>query len=290
MKKGISLAAFADDVIDMYVNKRMTTVDIARYYNCSDSSVGKLLEKHGIPRVYHGGNNRFSQEEKEHMKELYAQGYTTIEIGEMFHCCDNTVAKYVRKQGGELRRGVRRSHVQNHNYFHTIDTPAKAYFLGWMITDGCVVDSSRSRPDRAPTISIELHSRDKYIIDLFAQELGASVDSVHIHEKRNHAYFRFASQEMADDLAKYGVVFRKSLRNYLPTISDDLMPHLLRGIFDGNGTVTLDKRTHAAHVAYYGSEQLCLGVRQYLHDKLGMSLSKVSKSTCYHVWWSKRSE
>lgn len=271
MEKRGKIESFTETIIDMYVNQRMTTVDIARVLNCNNTSVGKLLAKNGIPRIYHGGSNRFSKEDKATMKDLYEQGYTTIEIGKMFHCCDNTVAKYIREQDGSLRRGVRRSCVKHHDYFHCIDTPAKAYFLGWMITDGCVVDPGESRPDRAPIISIELHERDKYIIELFAMELGADKEKVHIHEKKHHAYFRFASQEMADDLAQYGVVFRKSMMNYMPKISEDLMPHLLRGMFDGNGTITLDKRHGSAHIAYYGSEQLCFGVRDYLHQTLGMS-------------------
>lgn len=198
--------------------------------------------------------------------------------------CDQTVAKVLRKNNVALRRGVRRSQVEKHDYFHTIDTPQKAYFLGWMISDGSVVKSI-SRPDRARTIAFDIHNRDRHILELFANELGADESIVKYNRKRDHCYLRFTSEEMANDLERYGVVANKTWISFMPLLDDDMMPHLLRGIFDGDGTVTIDKKYGYPHFAYYGSKQICEDISEFLHQKIGLNKNKVSKTTCYHVWW-----
>jgi len=42
---------------------------------------------------------------------------------------------------------------------------------------------------------------------------------------------------MATDLEKFGVVPRKTLLTFLPSLSPELMPHLIRGIIDGDGSI-----------------------------------------------------
>lgn len=42
---------------------------------------------------------------------------------------------------------------------------------------------------------------------------------------------------MAKDLSKYGVIPRKTLVSFLPTIDDQYMNHLIRGILDGDGSI-----------------------------------------------------
>lgn len=186
-----------------------------------------------------------------------------------------------------LRKAVRRSIVKNHRYFEVIDTPDKAYFLGWMISDGSVV-RSKTRNGRSDVISIEIKSTDEYILHMFASYLDAKEGSVRKSEKRGHSHFRFASNDMSNDLSKYGVVPNKTYSAYLPNIDDDLMSHLIRGYFDGNGTIVLDKNRNYGHVGIYGTEELCSQISKYMHDVIGINDNKVSKTTCWHVWWGGR--
>lgn len=277
---------FADQIIDMYVNQKLNTVEIGKILGFDDSSIGRLLKRHGIKCIYTPNMLHATEVDMDNMCLMYELGFTTKIIGELFNMCDASVAKLLRSRGVEIKRAVRYSPVRNHDYFRNIDSIGKAYFLGWMISDGAIIES-KNRPDRALIISLEIHNDDRKILELFARELGADVSLVKTNTKRKHAYIRFASDEMANDLSKYGVVPRKSNITYLPKISDDLMPHLVRGIFDGDGTVTIDKH-NCIHFAFYGSKRICEEIRGCLHEKLGLNLTKVSKSTCYHVWWGGR--
>ena len=49
-------------------------------------------------------------------------------------------------------------------------------------------------------------------------------------------------------------------------------------------TITIDKKNQR-HIAFYGSEMICNQIAEYLHKELGINKNKVSKTTCYHVWY-----
>ena len=273
----------------MYVKHGLNTVEIAERIGCHNTSIGRLLRENGIKPWHTPSELKLSKLELDDICEKYINGMTTIEIGKEYGICDRSVANILRRNGVSVRKAARRSYVVNHDYFHSIDSMEKAYFLGWMVTDGSVIENNKSEGS-ANTIRIELQSGDKYIIEKFAEELGAPKEQVKVFNKRNHAYFSFSSKEMSDDLAQYGIVPRKTFTAYLPIVRNDLMPHLIRGVFDGNGTITYNsgphyKRKHP-RIAFYGTEELCTRVRDYLHSEIGLAQNKVSKSTCFHVWWS----
>lgn len=58
-------------------------------------------------------------------------------------------------------------------------------------------------------------------------------------------------------------------------------------MFDGDGTITIDKNGYG-HIAFYGSKTICVQISEYLNKKLGLNKNKVSKTTCYHVWYGGR--
>jgi intein-encoded DNA endonuclease-like protein len=282
-----NIAQYTDKIISMYTSDGLNTVQIAKILGCSDSSVGRLLAKNNIPRIYKPYKEKTTPKDNIEICKLYVDGMTTEEIGRMYSVTDNTIAKILRKNGVCLRKAIRRSLVTNHDYFAEIDSPDKAYFLGWMITDGSII-RSETRPDRRDIISLEIVAQDIKVLKLFANAIGAPesiVKETHTRQGNEHCYMHFTSQKMSDDLSQYGVVRRKTWTTYLPILKEELMPHLIRGIFDGNGTITIDKYGYA-RFAFFGSENLCVGIRDYLESILGFPHHKVSKSTCYHVWYS----
>ena len=119
----------------------------------------------------------------------------------------------------------------NESFFHNLDENS-AYYLGLIIADGNVF---KDETGRQASISITLNKEDEYLLFKFKEILKANTTIS--HDGRGASQFAIRSNIMANDLEKYGVIPRKSYFTYLPKVSDDLMPNLIRGIFDGDGSI-----------------------------------------------------
>lgn len=153
-------------------------------------------------------------------------------------------------------------------FFEGIDCEPKAYFLGLLIADGNIFIDNKS--GRQASISITLDSNDEYLLDTFKKLLNANTSIS--HDGRGCSQIAVRSNKMAQDLEEYGVVPRKSFETYLPNIDDSLMPHLLRGILDGDGSIKSNQtniRGRYAHaISYCGTHQLMQDIADWciVHD------------------------
>ncbi len=55
-----------------------------------------------------------------------------------------------------------RKKIYNENYFETIDSEDKAYFLGFIFADGCVTNDSKKYRYQ---LTLKLHSKDVGILE-----------------------------------------------------------------------------------------------------------------------------
>jgi hypothetical protein len=196
----------------------------------------------------------------------------------------------VLERHGVLRRGgIADYKGYDEAVFAVIDSPAKAYWLGILISDGYVIDSAANH-----TPQIGLQMADREAVEGFRDflNLKRSVIRLEPRNDRHQPMYRVTccSRRMAKDLARLGVIPRKSLHTYLPILSEDLMPHLIRGIFDGDGTVS--KRADGKIiVGFCGSERLVAEVRMWLLCRLGVSDNRVHENGAIRfVQWTHRSD
>lgn len=118
--------------------------------------------------------------------------------------------------------------------FFLTQTPHLAYVIGWLASDGCVSDRKE--------ITLTLKSTDFKIVEDIAAMIGLkkSIRKGACFDKRNsktyyNVGFSFTSKVVADELAKYGIVPRKSLTLCYPRNleTDELRRHFIRGYLDG---------------------------------------------------------
>ena len=125
----------------------------------------------------------------------------------------------------------------NHDYFSTIDMPDRAYWLGWMVTDGCVT--------RKCEIILSLQAGDAAHLELFRSAVG-SQRKITISEKPKqfgdyhwqcrNARFVVQSRRMAAHLNRLGVTPAKTGRTiYPPGIPAELRADFWRGAVEGDG-------------------------------------------------------
>ena len=134
----------------------------------------------------------------------------------------------------------RRTNYVDDNYFSNINSEEKAYILGFLIADGCV-DLKRNR------ISLKLKESDKKhlekILSILSSGYSLHKDKSKINGKTFYSYrLEIKSSVLVADLINLGVIPNKTGKEVLPLLPDDLMPHLIRGIFDGDGSISFYKR------------------------------------------------
>lgn len=160
------------------------------------------------------------------------------------------------------------------NFFDVIDNEEKAYWLGFLSSDGCVSVT----PQGGKSIIFGLHNMDEKHIYRFHESIGAPDKKVYSRLPRQaFSYTQIYSKKMVDDLIKHGCVPHKSLHLKFPTTLDDYhLRHYIRGYFDGDGSV------------YKSGGRVCckwIGTYQFLSDlKIYMIMHGCSDRPVEHTY------
>ena len=180
-----------------------------------------------------------------------------------------TISKILKDVPKYTKAKLNNPNMKEH-FFQEINCEENAYFLGLLIADGNVF---KDNTGRQASISITLDLKDEYMLQKFKEVLQA--DTSIGHDGRGCGQIAVRSNIMAEDLAKYGVVPRKSYHTYLPEISNQYMWHVLRGIFDGDGSILVkpspndDGHNRFLHcISFCGTHKLMEDISNYLYKNL----------------------
>lgn len=178
------------------------------------------------------------KEEKEYIVRLYKNKLSTPNIGKIYGVGNKPIALVLEEYGikRDQKRFARKYHL-NENYFDIIDTPNKAYCLGFLAADGCNFT-------KKSTISMSLEEDDKEILEKMRTEMGNEHPLEYLDYSNKHDFgYTYKNQyrmlifstHMCNSLCKVGIVPAKSYCLEFPEfLDDDLLPHYIRGIMDGD--------------------------------------------------------
>jgi hypothetical protein len=120
------------------------------------------------------------------------------------------------------------------NFFETINTKEKAYWLGFLYADGYLVEY----PNRAE-IRLKLAIKDEDTINKFCEilQLNRSKKEYLTDEAGNRqVMIRFTCRKMSNSLIKHGMKFRKSKTIQYPKLPSSVLElAFLLGYYDGDG-------------------------------------------------------
>jgi hypothetical protein len=123
----------------------------------------------------------------------------------------------------------------NENYFEKIDTEDKAYFLGLIFADGCIVyDPIKFRYN----VLITLHPKDVHILESFIKFIDGEM-TVWKNKNREICQVSLSGKKIVIDLIKLGAIPNKTFKLNYPKINVKLEKHFLRGYFDGDGCIRI---------------------------------------------------
>lgn len=136
------------------------------------------------------------------------------------------------------RRELQLKYTVNDNYFDTIDTEDKAYFLGLLYADGSVIPNKN-------VVKISLIEPDIDILKKFSLCINSNRPLAPYQPKKGNCYKNYtlniSSVKIYNDVIKQGCHPQKTFTLKFPTeeqVPSHLIQHFVRGYFDGDGCIT----------------------------------------------------
>ena len=206
-------------------------------------------------------------------------------VAEVFDFCAQKIAQLLHDEGIPLyTREQMFSPYFRTDYFENIDTPLKAYFLGFLFADGCVYTDGAT-----PRLCFSLKEEDNYVLYTLKEELNTESD-VSFSFRDNMCTLSITSEKLCSDLMCHGMTPHKETRTQPINIPEELTSHFIRGYFDGDGCICLRKSHDILHkravVSFAGKFELLSYIRDVL-TKVGISYKQVlEESKTYCVRWS----
>lgn len=140
-----------------------------------------------------------------------------------------------RANGGRASRKI----IFNYNFFNEL-TDKTAYWAGFLMADGCLQDVIW-RGRRSNRLQLGLAEMDKDHIFRFCDDIGCDKNFIHYVKTikgQNQLKVSLSYNGISDSLLKWGIIPNKTYNYVEPKIPDELIPHYLRGWFDGDGNIT----------------------------------------------------
>lgn len=218
--------------------------DIASRNNCNVSLIYKVLRKRSLPSTKMKMSRKIDHDA---LISDYFANMDIYDIARKYDCAQQTIYRIIHKYEYDARG---RDYMNCHEeFFDNIDTEEKAYWLGFIVADGCIYE----RSDNSMYLSIGLASFDLEHLVKFRNTIGSENVFKHrdmISEKSGNELhsdtFALANQHLVTTLRSYGVTPRKSCVmkpiGIPEVIPYELERHYWRGLVDGDGCLSIDKQ------------------------------------------------
>lgn len=198
------------------------------------------------------------------ISNAYKSGASSTALSRHYECSHKTILSAVKRQGGSSRNAseAQRKYTCDHEFFASIDSEVKAYWLGFIAADGYIsarhLSVKLARKDREHLVRLRSALQSSHPVADFLND-GYPASSIYIQ-----------STQLAADLAAHGIHPRKSLTlKWAEHLQFGLLRHYLRGYFDGDGGWYIAKPYNPAHYAQLafgiiGSWDFCRAAQRYL--------------------------
>jgi hypothetical protein len=162
------------------------------------------------------------------LKKLFGGRYTKGQIRKKMFM--NGI-DYVRSEPGVYHY---RKYTYDDTFFDNIDTPGKAYVLGYWAADGCMIGKNNK------TYEVSITSNDKehlYLLrDIFKSDRTLTLNGAGFKNWK----LCISNKNLYKGLSRLGFTDRKSLSLQYPEwLSPKLDSHFIRGFFDGDGCISV---------------------------------------------------
>lgn len=249
---------------------------MAEYYKIDHHTINRYSKEIGFDDSIYK-KRKLSEKEIDYIIQNY-NNYSATKIAEYLNITKEAVS------GVWFRNNLRGKDTRiypllNESYFEVIDTQDKAYFLGFIGADGCLYDSQEKHKNKQKILRISIRYEDIKILELFKKVL--QTDKKIIWSKDIYVNLEISSNKIFDDIEKLGLSPRKTWKNTIANIPKKFMPALIRGYFDGDGSIGLSKNDSYSDVGIIisGYHENLKKIQDFLLEKNIFSVFTIDKRT-----------
>lgn len=209
---------------------------------------------------------------------LYNNGMSSIKIAKQYNCSYQTICKILKQNNIKIREPSyrKRTHyLLNEDYFQQIDSPEKAYILGYFYAD------AYNNTD-GYQIKLTLNNQDLEILQKFSNIFYGKEKLYHHNDKISSLVIY--SKKMSIDLHNQGCIQAKTFKIKFPPLQKNLISHFIRGYFDGDGCLSINIKNKCAVVNIISTLQFVSKIQKILKTTLGINSSIRQQNKIYYIY------
>ena len=246
---------------------------------------------------------RYGARDKEELiksiKKLHEEGYSQVDIAKMLDVSRGTILRWNKelhfinpRTPGEAGKLKSKIYNYDENYFANIDTPNKAYIVGYITGDGTIFDRHKSK-------TISSYSWPKKINNYFTilvREMNM-VEAIKFRKKnkpneQNKYSLAINSTKMCNDLIIFGswTYDKTGHESWIDFHDEKLQWAYLRGFFDADGHIRVYQRNgyQKARMGFTGNANMLYSILSFFKSYgLAINVNSItSKQGCYDLYFS----
>lgn len=218
-------------------------------------------------------HRKINEDQQAEIIKLYQSGLTCQAIAAKLGYSYSGIHSLLMRNQIPRRAALKRQYLIDEDFLDNIDSNDKAYFLGWVFTDGCI--------SRTGTIRISLQEKDVAVLESLRSLVGSNRPLVFkdytnklvalprgkYGHRQNQYALNITNRKLWLRIQKLGCPPNKSKILQFPKwLPDCLFYAFMRGVIEGDGCIVKQRPM----VRIYGTEMFLLGIK----DKL-LSLSGI---------------
>ena len=278
------------NIINLYLNApEISNKEIAKLFNVSCATISRIARINNLPRRAGHSKIYLSQNDIQNIKIKYLNGISLLALQRQYNISYERI-KNIVKDCEEISYAKRLNINIQENYFHQINSNEKAYWLGWIISDGSITyQPSKSKYQLELTIKQE----DEDILHLLEKDLCVENKVYTTQEK--YKRFSLGSKQIVTDLINQNITQNKSFTVQVPNFDKKYNAAFIRGLFDGDGGFTVYTRKtgkKCMELSFCGNQYIISWVRDTLYNEIpALTHNEITDmSTIKRIRWSKKED
>ena len=254
LQSGLSLRAFC-------LRENLPYNSIGKFFKKKGLNLHIVKTRHGIELI------RYIE------KELIRTGQSLSKVAKKHNLTTRNILHSCRVRGVVLPKdNLLGSYTCKHpRLFNNITTELQAYLLGWIYSDGCISEKRNVLFFRLSKVDIEITLLFRNLLNGY---LGESR-----FEGRDYTIFSIGNKFIVRDIMALGCVPNKSYECMdMPDIPLNLKRHFIRGFFDGDGSIYINKDKNVPTISFTSkSFEILESIASYLEDFDIIGVTKYTK-------------